>query len=77
MKRGPLPINRKGSIMTGKQLKAFAAQVPDDAEIEVQTHHVYPERWDALKPTRIRSIETRILMPEAASELQLLQTVNG
>ena len=63
--------------MTGKQLKAFAAQVPDDAEVEVQTQHVYPERWDALKPTRIRAIETRIIMPEATSELQLLQTVNG
>jgi len=63
--------------MNGKELKEFAATVPDDAEIEVQTHHVYPERWDALKPTRIRAIETRIIMPEATSELQLLQTVNG
>jgi len=63
--------------MNGKQLKAFAAQVPDDAEVEVQTHHVYPERWDALKPTRIRAIALRTIMPEEASELVHLQTVNG
>ena len=63
--------------MTGKQFKEFAATVPDEAEIEVQTHHVYPERWDALKPTRIRAIETRTIMPEAVSELTHLQPVNG
>lgn len=63
--------------MTGRQLKAFAATVPDDAEVEVQTHHLYPERWDALKPTRIRAIETRTIMSVAVSELTHLQTVNG
>lgn len=63
--------------MTGKQFKAFAALVPDDAEIEVQTHHLYPDRWDALKPTRIRAIEARTIMPEGVNELQRLKTVNG
>ena len=63
--------------MTGKQFKEFAAQIPDDAEIEVQTHHVYPERWDELKPTRIRALVTRIMVPAEASPLRNLQTVNG
>ena len=62
--------------MTGKQFKTFASQVPDDAEIEVQTHHVYPERWDALKPTRIRALATQIITPDKADALTLLQTVN-
>lgn len=63
--------------MNGKDLKAFAATVPDDAEVEVQTHHVYPDRWDDLKPTRIRAIVTTVMVPDAAAPLRNLQTVNG
>lgn len=63
--------------MTGKQFKAFAEQVPDDAEIEVQTHHVYPARWDTLTPTRIRAMASQVIVPDEANVLRNLQTVNG
>lgn len=54
------------NIMTGKQLKAFAATVHDDAVIQFRRE--YSISWDDLQGHNLRASHTITAMPEPIKE---------
>ena len=52
--------------MTGKELKAFAQRVENDATIEIKV--TYSSDWRALQPTDVRAV----IYPESAKEPAML-----
>jgi hypothetical protein len=52
--------------MTGKELREFAALVPDDAIIEINMGVTSTPYWKAIAPERIQAIvQPRTLRPSA------------
>jgi len=48
--------------MTGKQLKEWAATVPDGAEVEVKTGD-YTQGWEPLRASRVRAVMSPVQEP--------------
>lgn len=51
--------------MTGKQFKAFASQVPDNAVVEIEDKSNYRQDWVALDP---KKIQARLVLKPSAIE---------
>jgi hypothetical protein len=53
--------------MTGKELREFAAMVPDDAIIEINMGVTSTPYWKAIEPERIQAIvQPRLLRPSTS-----------
>jgi hypothetical protein len=53
--------------MTGKELREFAAMVPDDAIIEINMGVTSTPYWKAIEPERIQAIvQPRLLRPSVS-----------
>lgn len=49
---------QEDTIMTGRELKQWAAQVHDDAVIEVRDEHTYRTEWKSLSNDKVRAVHT-------------------
>lgn len=54
------------SNMTGKQLKAFAANLHDEAVIQIHDARAYRDEWVELEPANLRGVHT--ISPVEAQE---------
>lgn len=58
--------------MNGKDFKAWASQIADEAEVQT-CEGEYRKEWTALNPAKIQAV----LKPKSSAALTNLETVNG